>query len=443
MLKSNLVAIFAVNIQIFKSIAMIIDFTIENYKSIKEEQVFSMEYDDSDKDTNTNNLHTFQDGQFLKLAVVYGANASGKSNFIEAFRTLNRLILMSNLYRDLKIYYEPFEFDALTEKAPTKFEISFIHNKTKYEYHISYDATQVVEENLYFYPNGRKTKLFTRNKEVFDFGKELKGEKKTIQNITDRHQLFVSKGAENNMPQLKTVYNYFSDYLMVIPFLDSWVDSRYSERIAEELYNGEDENFNQNFNALIGSLDTGINEIEVEKVKNRRLIEYGGSTRMVNKNYRITTIHNYRNTDSSITQKRFELGRESTGTKKLFVIGGLILRALMNGRTIVIDEFERSLHHHISVFLMSLFNNPSINTKGAQLIVATHDTGLISKENKLRRDQIWFTEKNEYGDTELFCLSDVKGVRKNGPFNKWYLTSQLNAVPHITAFTFEENFRHG
>jgi AAA15 family ATPase/GTPase len=114
----------------------------------------------------------------------------------------------------------------------------------------------------------------------------------------------------------------------------------------------------------------------------------------------------------------------------------------MNGRVIIIDEFERSLHQHISKFIISLFNNKEINTKGAQLMVATHDTELISKDNNLRRDQVWFVEKDENGISDLYALTDIEGIRKDVPFDKWYLTSRLGGVPNLKIFNFKMGFQH-
>lgn len=403
--------------------------------------------DDKDK-IQSQNCFEISNTTVLKSAVLYGANASGKSNFMDAFKELRKIVLTSNnnissISSGLSSNYNPFEFDSKTIDCHTVFDIYFITGDIKYHLMFAYNKKSIINEALYYYPNERRTLLYKRNEqEEYEFGNQLKGEKNAVKNITDTPQLFLSNGAKNKMPQLIAVYEYFENSFMVIPFLDYWIDTIYAERIARELYKGATTTYYQNFMNLITSLDTGIISVEVEKVKNARYSRVGGRIRQLDADYRINTYHKSITNNEEATVQKFQIERESTGTQKLFVLVGLCLRALMFGRVLLIDEFERSLHPLISKFILSLFNSDEINTQKAQLIVATHDTVLIAKDNNLRRDQVWFIEKDDNGISDLYALTDVEGVRKETPFDKWYLTNRLGGVPNLKTFNFQINFAH-
>jgi AAA15 family ATPase/GTPase len=431
---------------------MIIEFSVTNYKSFKEKTTFSMVADEKDK-TQLQNCFDFNKTTILKSAVIYGANASGKSNFMEAFGILRNLILESaqnSPYENI-FQYQPFEFDEQMPNEDVELEIYFIINHIKYFFQCNFNNDAFSKESLYFYPNEKQTLLYKRNFDQFEFGTQLKGEKKAVANLTASNQLYLSNGMINNMPQLIDIYQYFEDKFMAIPFLDGNIEKQYLEMIAKDFYNQEKNKvFYENMLSLMTSLDTGIVNIEIEKREN---VGWNGflmkprasrirHTRSRIFNYKIITFHQAKKSDGTLFNQKFELERESTGTQKLFVLVGLVLRALMNGRVIIIDEFERSLHPHISKFIISLFNNKEINTKGAQLIVATHDTELISKDNNFRRDQVWFVEKDENGISDLYALTDVEGIRKDVPFDKWYLTSRLGGVPNLKTFNFKMGFQH-
>lgn len=415
---------------------MILEFSVTNYKSFKDKTTFSMVADDKDK-TQGQNYFEMNKTTLLKSAVIYGANASGKSNFMEAFGTMEEIINFSATYssvnnNSINTQYQPFEFDELSITKPTVFELYFFIDSIKYHYSFSYNNQEIVTEFLYYYPNTKQTLLFKRNYDDYEFGTKLKGEKNLVKNVTDKPQLFLSNGANNKMLQLMTVFEYFRLSFNPVPFLDKNVDIGATNLIAESLYEKDDILNYNNFMNLITSLDTGITKIEVEKIKTSK------------SDYRIITYHQYKHQDGTISEQKFQLERESVGTQKLFVIVGLLLDALNEvGGVIMIDEFERSLHPQISKFLLSLFNNKDININNTQLIISTHDTELLSKENNLRRDQVWFVEKDEFGVSDLFSLTDVEGVRKDVPFDKWYLSNRFGGVPNLKTFNFKINFEHG
>ena len=413
---------------------MILEFTIENYRSFREQQTLFLTPDKGKHEFGENIFKNGDKIQVLKTCVVYGANASGKSNLLKAMQTLRTLVLQSAKYEPENIFeeYDPFKFNPDTENAPTNFSLEFIINETRYRYRVGILNKEVLEESLFFFPQGREAKLFNRKKQNFDFGDSLKGQKVIVSEITGKNQLFLSKAAINNIKQLIEVFNFFNHSFMTIPFLNSWMDSYYTDRIAKELkeLKGNDF-FVQNFNNLLKSFDTGIVDFSIER-----------NELSLSSEYEIFVEHNvYDNSGKEYGKKPHSLNHESTGTQKLFVLGGLVLRALMNGRIIVIDEFERSLHPFITKFIIQMFHNPKLNINGAQLLIATHDTHLLSNSD-LRRDQIWLVEKDNYGASEIFSFADINGIRNDIPFEKWYLAGRVGGVPGLSRLNFELNFRH-
>jgi len=412
---------------------MILEFNIENFRSFRDRQSFSMIPDEGKQELPEHILEVSAKYQALKSAVVYGANASGKSNFMKALQALrNAVVTSADLApdRDLECY-DPFRFNPRSVQSPTVFEIDFLLEKVRYNYYFSLLHREVVEERLFFYPEGRESKLFERKGQTFEFGDYLKGPKSVISRLTGKNQLFLSKAARNNLEQLEPVYRFFSQRFMPIPFLDSWADNLYISRIAKELLNApQNARFLENFKLLVKSFDTGINDFKI----NRSDLPGPG------KDYDITIEHDvFDDAGKKLGNTFYPIEEESAGTQKLFVLGGLILRALMNGRVIIIDEFERSLHPLISGYLINLFHDPKINSNGAQLVLATHDTNLLNN-NAFRRDQIWIVEKGKTGASELFSLADVKGILKGAPYEKWYLSGRLGGIPSIQSLDFELNY---
>lgn len=410
---------------------MILEFSVENYRSFRDKQTFSM-LPDEGKTEYFDNIFTLSDKyKVLTSAVIYGANASGKSNFMKALESLRDLVIFRGNQPPEERFLEanPFNFNCKTQDSPTVFELDFLIKKIRYRYKVIVEQKYILEEGLYFYPEGKEAKLFFREGQKFTFGDYLKGQKSVVKELTNKNQLFLTKGASNNIQQLFEIYSYFLDEFMPIPFLDTRIDNFYKAIIARQLIQSENDIFFQNFLSLLKSFDTGILNFKIEQLPAKRQFE-------------ILFEHAVFDENSIEVETIFQsINEESTGTQKLFVLGGLILRAIMNGRVIMIDEFERSLHPKITKFLIDIFHNPEINKKGAQLIIATHDTNLLSS-NEFRRDQIWIVEKDQQGASELFSLADATGILKNANYEKWYLSGRFGGLPGIESLNFELNFKH-
>lgn len=414
---------------------MIIDFSVENFKSIKEEQTLSMTA------VNLRNEHPDRVFSYdknislVRTAAIYGSNASGKSNLLEALRIFKDFILDST---DLKVedsipYYNPYKLDKNYLNKPTKFEIAFIGNaKIRYKYNISFNDKEVIEEKLVFYPKKQEALLFEREKGGnIIFGSQLKGKKKNIGSQLLRNNLFLSKAANSNHEQLGIIYKYFLYNLNSDSFLKRKI--YLSKTIFErEIYLrttallAKKDNFsfkNKLIDFLIAS-DTGILSVEIKKDE-----EYDA--------VKPVTYHKLFEDKKEIGVTEFELSEESDGTKKMYNLAGVIIYVLKNGYTLILDELDSSLHPLLSEYLIELFNSPEKNPNNAQFIFTTHDTSVLKPE-LFRRDQIWFTRKNSYGATELFSLDefDKDLVRKNTPFEEWYLSGRFGAVPKINKNLF-------
>jgi len=323
------------------------------------------------------------------------------------------------------------------------FHIQFFGlDQIKYELELAFLENKIVKEEMHFYPNGVQSLLYQRvHGNEIKFGEGYKGAKKTIEKLLLPNQLFISKAVENNVESLLVPYRFFGKGMMVYPFLnedhENSLTRLYSKKLAEE----RDSGFSKKLNALICALDTGISSVSANEIDE-------GSFRFPENvpveikikikedfKYDIKTEHPSFENGKKVGQVYFDVEEESTGTKNLLVIGGIILDSLEAGRILVVDEFEKNLHPSITRYLIALFHNPLTNPKNAQLIFATHDiTQLASGE--FRRDQIWFTEKNEFGATELYACSEIKGVRTENPLDKWYASGKFGATPIINDVDF-------
>lgn len=432
---------------------MIVDFSVKNFRSIKEEQTFSMlaanlmdeHFENTVKLENESNL------SLLKTALIYGANASGKSNLILAIEALRSFIIDST---DLKVgeeipYYTPYKADKNCLNSPTKFEIEFVgNNNIRYKYTIVFNKHEIEVEELSFYPNRQETRLFLREKgKEIQFGSYLKGKKRSLESELISNNLFLSKAANSNHQQLQKVYLYFKRNLR----FHTQADSRNTllKYTTKGLANKEG-NYRDNVIDFLKAADTGISAVDIVNKSidaEDRLVLPDNMPETLKKQIiedfssRPTMYHKMYDGNQEIGMCTFDLDEESNGTIKMYDLAGKIINVLENGYTFIVDEIDSSFHPFMSDYLLELFNDPNKNPNNAQLIVATHDTTLMDSKT-LRRDQVWFTEKNQYGATELYSLDEFEKneVRKNIPFGKWYLSGRFGALPLInkSLFTIEK-----
>lgn len=407
---------------------MLLQLKVKNYRSYKEEAVFSLEANSSlTKFKNVFEINNEkQDFRLLKTAIIYGANASGKSNIIRALFELIFLILNKPVIDENIRIYEPFLFDTSSNNMPTKFELIFLGpNNIKYEYKISIHKNIILEEDLNFYPNGKVTNLFSRK--PFDpsthIQKGMLGDiyKKKEFNVFE-NQLFLSKFGDDEPHELLTeVFLYFRNYTIINATNIS--HKQFIERsLNDYLYNNEE--IKNKLSRLINGADTKINDIIIEKNKET------GSRSNLRNSYNVFGRHDIYSDSKIDGFYELPLKEESVGTQSLYTIGAEILKVLEKGGVIAVDELDTSLHPYLTKMIVMLFQSEKTNPKNAQLIFTTHDVTLLDRD-LIRRDQIWITEKDKRGISELFSLQDFDGLREETPFEKWYLAGKFGGLPQI------------
>jgi AAA15 family ATPase/GTPase len=424
---------------------MLIEFKVTNYRSIKDEQVLSLvasNYDDSSPENLIHpNLAGLSKVKLLKGAAIYGANASGKSNVLDAFRFMASFVKHSAtlIAPNEPIKTKPFCLDVESLNKPSRFEVIVVIEKIRYVYGFSLDKQRVYQEYLIAFPKGSAQKWFKRtydqerNEYTWDPGTTFFKLDADLCSKTRPNSLFVSTGAQFNNAQLTIIYNWFSEGLR---FLNLGVGARLSPNFTATLIEEQKSNVAAII-ALLKSADFGIagadvkhKELTAEEVKAKyppsmvRDMETTGKLTGI-KTLEISFKHRHAaNQDTAI-----DFSEESAGTQRFFSLAGPWLDILDNGYTVLIDEIETSLHPMLVKEFLKLLFNPQLNQKGAQVIFTTHNPILLDTDI-IRRDQVWFTEKDDIGATHLYPLTDYK-PRKTESLVRGYLAGRYGATPFI------------
>ncbi|EAK5213989.1 ATP-binding protein [Campylobacter jejuni] len=417
---------------------MLIEFRVENFLSIQDEQVLSM-VASSDNTFLTSHTNNDKKLKLLKSSVLYGANASGKSNIIEALAIMKKIVISSaNGQRGDKLPIIPFLLGNEDNKS-TKFEIIFIQNDTKYQYGFILNSEKILEEwLLVFGESNRAQKWFERiynekeEKYNYSFGAKFLGSKQLWENSTRDNALFLSVAIQLNNEQLKPVFDFFLKYIRVT-CTDSWNDGQ--EVTIDILRQDKQKIISYLKRADLDIEDIVVEETELNKtnlmqenipqeIKQMMQTDLEKGARL--KKTDIKTIH----TNQQGKQILFDmLELESQGTQKFFKLIGPWVEALEQGYTIVVDELNTHLHPLMTKFLVNLFHNEDLNKSNAQLIFTTHDTSILNQD-VFRRDQIWFCEKQNKA-TKLYPLSDFKVRKDKTNLENDYLLGRFGALPYF------------
>lgn len=323
---------------------------------------------------------------------------------------------------DSRIPTEPFSLDPLWIERPSKFEVDFLVDSTRYQYGIELSGKRVLKEWLIAYPSGRKQLWFHRNGDEFNFGKRLTGENKSIQNLTRPNSLFLSAAAQNNHQQLLPIYKWFAER---IDF--SRGDRRNMSTIAAKYCQIEDHK--RMVQELFKAADLGIVGFEVreedwpEEVKS--VFKVLDSPQKIPEKWTRVFFEHHGKAGGVFLQS----DEESDGTLAYFSLLKPVVEVLKNGGVLCVDELDTSLHPNLVTEIVRCFNSSSRNPHKAQLLFNTHDTNLLN-DKVLRRDQIWFTEKDSEGATHLYPLTDFK-PRKLENLEHGYLQGRYGAVPFL------------
>lgn len=416
---------------------MLLEFTVENFRSFRDPTTFSMmASSDRSLPDNLSRDPMLKGDKVLNSAVIFGANASGKTNLVLAMAILRNFVVRShNHQKGTGLNHQPFAFDESCVQKPTRFTISFLHKQVMYEYSMSYDHAKIVEEKLSHYPNGKLAMIFSRRGSEFKFNRD-RTEQEVISRRTLENQLYLSTSVQFNYAATTPTFEWFQDHLVAIDNTDS-----------PQLTEGAIEFMNHNKKAkslMVKALqiaDLGITGVDgrVRKVPIASLYDtippqvLGVMTVLGNeaKQTDLRFTHRVKGADGAEIEKQLPYIFESEGTRKLFNVLGPMIDVLQRGGTLVVDELDTKLHHDISEWLISLFHDPSQNKRGAQLIFNTHDQLFLDLAN-LRRDQIWFVERSpDRGVSELVSLVEFK-ERKDRDVLKAYQAGRYGAIPAIT-----------
>lgn len=343
------------------------------------------------------NMFPAAGGQVLKSVSVFGANASGKSNVMKGIHACVDMIRTSHTYNENTIFaVAPFKFDGY-DKNPSSFFVRFIIDGIEYEYSFSMTRTEILTEHLFYYPKGRRSLVFSRDeskgpdkKNIYEFKQAIKRPMDVAAN-TSRKTLFISRASQMDRDIAKRVFRFFSedvvlDYKESAMPIDSFMKTR-KEQILE----------------ILNTADSDIVDIRIQ-----------GNA--------LKTFHRG-NPDIAFD---FDT-EESEGTKTLFQMMLSMIDIIRNGRTLLIDEIDTSLHPHLVEYIINLFNN----SDNAQLIYTTHNTHLLNTDFQ-RRDQVYFVNKREDGCSDLYSLYDFKDFRDTFDMEKAYLQGRFDAVPYLS-----------
>ncbi len=414
---------------------MLIEFRGKNFRSLRDEQVLSLvaSKDKTLLDTNTVVTGVNAVPALLRSAVVYGANASGKSNLIKAMQYMRAVVAESAtvIQPGQSFSVQPFRLDAESASQPTEFEATFLLDGVRYQYGFALTAQRIVSEHLLVYKAFKPQRWFDRyvdnetGKDVYEFGPGLKGPKNVWEGATRSNSLFLSMAVQLNSEQLRPVFDWFTNKLVIFNEVSPLAPQFSVQMLQQAAKRREICDF-------LSAADISIADIEVvtRKVPGQSLhLDMAtGKTELSSKEIEENQLRFHHVTKQG--NAVFDLSEESSGTRSLLFLTGPVFDILSKGLTLVIDELDTSLHTLLVRQLVRLFHQPDINTGGAQLIFATHDTSLLDAPDLLRRDQVWFVEKDRDQASSLVSLSEFS-PRKNEALERGYLMGRYGGIPFL------------
>lgn len=399
---------------------MLLQFSVENFRSFKTKAVLSLEAS-SDKEL-PNNVIDDSGCRALKVATIFGANAAGKSNIFKALSAAILLVRLSNFkqFGEALTLVAPFAFDDLSARKPSSFEFVFVVNGEKHVYGFSATREKIVEEYLFVYHSSRATTIFKRTESnQYTFTSSAMTKKlKPLTEYNTENKLFLATATAWNCEETRDTLLWFMEGINTYP-------SSYADKlgISGELFEQNTDGTLREFtNRLLHQADINISDYEFES---REASSQPGAIPS-KKEYYITTLHEMADGKTY----SLNLQDESNGTVNLFFFSPIIKRAFETGETLCIDEFDESLHPILLRYLIGLFNDSDVNKKNAQLVVSTHTSNLLDL-NLLRRDQIYFVEKERAtGESTLYSLDEFS-PRTREDVQKAYLLGRYGAIPNV------------
>ena len=414
---------------------MLIQFSVKNFMSFKDEAILAL--NPSSDSSHPENIHAIKNYKAANTIAIYGANASGKTSLFKAMTVAVNMLKNSNLIQvnqPLGLMV-PFKFDECVNK-PCEFEFIFVaEDGNRYIYGFSADRKRIHEEYLYQYKSKKPTMIFERHGEEYEF-KSQKNVLEPLVRFNTPNKLFLATATNWNTESTIIPYKWLSE--KIITFTDAQVLTDLSLNLYKSSKKEEYLSFTEN---LLHAADINISKLRINVKKTKvplgmltpQLLVNGQQIPTVTaqemEQIEVTTEHVIGDRDNRNT---YSLGllEESLGTNQLFLLGPVLKDVFENGTSLFIDEIDNSLHTFIVKHIINMFRNSEINKSGAQLIFTTHDTSLLSLST-FRRDQVYFTEKNNTtGASDLYSLDEFS-VRKTDNIEKGYLLGRYGAIPYI------------
>lgn len=406
---------------------MLIRFSFKNFKSFKDENLLDMEA--TALKEHEYNIAKTENIELLKVAAIYGANASGKTNVLQAFDYMRLKVLIDNKIRHEMRIEEKSINSFMINEEPISVEVEILaKNQEIYKYGFELSKEKVISEWLYKKRINTFYEIFEREGNNVN----LKINKNKFSNI-DENSLFLNMYSRmfNDNEDFTNVFNWFAN----TNFLD-FGNSNFENFITQIIRPNflvkilEDEKYKKEMIKFINAFDNGIKDIRITPSKKEKIQNV--------QDIKMELIHENENKDIALP-----LELESSGTVKMINIFDFLMNALKEGTVIFIDELDAKLHPLLTRYIINLFHNSETNKGNGQLIYSTHDTVNLNKET-FRRDEIWFAEKNKDGISEIYALSDYileddkssgKKVRNDATYNKDYLTGRYGAIPVLKEFS--------
>lgn len=403
---------------------MIIEFTVGNYRSIAEPQTLSMVAADIASE-NDNGIIDAGDMKLLRVAAIYGANASGKSNLWQALKVFQNFVFRSDSYYQLgePLPAQPFLLKEGYQDKPSFFELVVLLEGNVYRYGFEINGKQVESEWLFVKKSSRETRFFTRVRQDIDVNTRAFPEAKDIVKRTREDALLLSVAVQWNGKVARKIRD-------AVTKIFTTTGSKMHSHISAAMF--QSDLGKEMIATFFNKVDIGFNEMILEKSE---------SDEAKSSISKIKTLHSVYDSHGNITGTcKLDLHEQgSEGTLKLFSLASILIFTLENGAIFSVDELDAQLHPLMTRAIINLFNSPKTNPNNAQLIFNTHDTNLL-KPDLLRRDQIWFTEKDRFGATHLYSLAEFRQEdgtlpRKDADFEEHYIQGRYGAIPYLGDFS--------
>ena len=405
---------------------MVLQIRLSNFFSINEEVVLDMQaasLQTRESKDLLGNTFVCNDERLLKTVAIYGANASGKSNIIKAIRACVQMIFESHNYNENTMFaFTPFKFGGVGK--PSRFYIRFLIDGVEYEYSFTLTKTEIITEELYYYPVGRKKLVFARDerkgpdkKDIYEFRSAIRRPMDVAGN-TSKKTLFVSRASQMDRDVAKDVFRYFNERFILnyLGYNSYSIESLLNENkdlILKVLKAADSDIIDIRSQHELRSLTTAVFDPLSNQLLSRDDIQ--------KPQLKITTFH--RNNP----EVPFDFySEESSGTQEFFHMMLTILNIIKGNKVLLIDEISMGLHVNLVEYILNLFHQ----SESAQLIFSTHNTNLLNMR-KLRKDQVYFVNKRDDGSSDLYSLFDFKDFRENMDAEKAYLQGRFDAIPYI------------